>query len=336
MGSSCSICKLNLETCSKRRSQKHLSITLNVTDRCNDKCNFCWHRKIKNKNKDMTEKNIDNMLNILLKQFPDYDISFIFMGGEPTLNLSIIQYAMKSLIEKKGKCHGTLVTNGSGDIKDIINIINLYQNLKVIVSLPNTHTSRDVTQNIDKYIELQNKFNINFSLVITENDIQQGIYDNILYWKNKGIINLSLIHQFDMFNVKIKTNNYETLLFNELMKLKNLLDDSFMITNFYPSIKRQFANLNLIKIAYFSNEQFYMSNKSKFFQNDSIGDTVNGIDMNKYVENLNKLPCFLCELKNSCNYDVGLFFKNNQSIKNESFCIPMMVFLKIKEIYNDK
>ena len=132
----------------------------------------------------MTEKNIDNMLNILLKQFPDYDISFIFMGGEPTLNLSIIQYAMKSLIEKKGKCHGTLVTNGSGDIKDIINIINLYQNLKVIVSLPNTHTSRDVTQNIDKYIELQNKFNINFSLVITENDIQQGIYDNILYWKN--------------------------------------------------------------------------------------------------------------------------------------------------------
>lgn len=327
----CNTCNANKNTCSKRRSQKHLSITLNITDRCNDNCSFCWHKDNLYKDRDMNKKDIDKMFDILLRQFPDYDFSLIFIGGEPTLNTSIISYSMDKLIELKEKYHGTIITNGFKNINQVKNIVKKYQNLKIVVSLPSDYTQRD---NVDEYIYMQNDINILFSLVITEEDLKKNLYDKILYWKNKGVQRLYLIHKFDMNNIEYE-NNYENILFNKIFKLNELIDNNFIITNFYPIEKIKYLNNNLINISYFSDNNFYISNKSKFFNNSSIGNAVDGIDMKKYYNLLEKIPCFCCELKEICSYDPGLFFKDNKVFYNNNFCTLMKIFIKIKEAYNE-
>lgn len=330
--STCDYCLSDKDLCSKRRSEKHLSVTLHVTDRCNDICEYCWHKdKNEFKNRDMNEEDVDLMFNTLIEQFPEYDISLMFLGGEPTLNPNIIDYSLNKLRDLKSKYYGTIITNGVDISKEFIDLLSVHKNLKINVSLPNKNTSSYNIRlnNIDNYILMQNKYKIHYTLVITEHDIENGIYNNILYWKNRGIKDISLLFEFNSFETIKNQKEYKIKLQEELLKIKDLQDHKFIIKNFQSGLKKEYITDKLYKLAYFSDRKFYMNSKSKFFNNNSIGNINDGIDMDEYFHILKSICCYGCKYNSLCNYDIGLFLKDNKQIINNSFCLPKKILMEM-------
>lgn len=107
------------------------TIRINVSNDCNLNCKYCYadggnYRKEIGL---MDDKTADDVVRFIKKYFPDVDTIFFF-GGEPLLNIKIIEFICEQLREK----HFKLITNGFFINDIIIEVIKKY-NIKIGVSI---------------------------------------------------------------------------------------------------------------------------------------------------------------------------------------------------------
>lgn len=120
-----------------------LNTVIEVTRKCNLQCEHCLRGCAQNK--DMSKEIIDKFFNALRKNDVD-SINITFTGGEPTLNLPIVNYTIEKL--KQGNVslnYFYIATNGraNNDIEFIKACIELY-NLADYKELSRVEVSSDV------------------------------------------------------------------------------------------------------------------------------------------------------------------------------------------------
>lgn len=93
------------------------SLILAVTERCNMRCPHCLRGEARSA--DMTKEVVDTVLNQV-----SYISSLVFTGGEPTLNLPIIEYTFDEIRRRRiGLGHFWLATNGLENSLELANIL---------------------------------------------------------------------------------------------------------------------------------------------------------------------------------------------------------------------
>jgi MoaA/NifB/PqqE/SkfB family radical SAM enzyme len=97
------------------------NLMLEVTRKCNMKCNHCLRGKAQDV--DMSKEIIDNVL----EQIKDIEI-VTFTGGEPTMNMDVIEYFTKSVINETYMLQGFwMATNAKEYSPRLVNtLLDLY------------------------------------------------------------------------------------------------------------------------------------------------------------------------------------------------------------------
>lgn len=123
----------NIEEEIKRKGRYIKRITLHVSNDCNLRCRYCYAgggnyqlpRKLMNK------EMASSFLSFCLKSFDEID-GIVFFGGEPLMNLDVIEYVCKEFVSsyKKGIISYipkfSLITNGTILNDNVIRIIQQY------------------------------------------------------------------------------------------------------------------------------------------------------------------------------------------------------------------
>jgi radical SAM protein with 4Fe4S-binding SPASM domain len=146
-----------------------LTITINITDKCNFNCDFCYY-PFKNKNRIIKYNTINKILKYINKNYI-YEVDIL--GGEP-LHDDVIkktEYLIKRLISNRIVKKIYVNTNGANLNK--LNNLNLLRDEKIMlsVSLQSNNTNinnkickTDKTLQIKKNIGLLNKNNIKYTI----------------------------------------------------------------------------------------------------------------------------------------------------------------------------
>lgn len=310
--SPCSKCYADPLTCAhdsifNSNVRNFLIVTLNITDRCNDSCEHCWHKVTLNtlgeSRKDMEKEDIDALWNYLdNSMYSKYSIIYSMIGGEPLLRPDIIDYAMQKAIDSRGKCSTRIYTNGVTGLDEIEFLKMKHRNIKLQVSLP-VHSRPELLsirkKNIERYIKLQNRINIVFSLAITEGNINDVI-DIIDECKSKGIQEMSL--NYDLRNIPISDSNitYGKLL-NIFRHCRDITDENFCVVELdagEPETIMAPFNPNNFIVEYDSTRNFYLTH---FTKSTSIGNVNDGIDVTNLRKIFSTSPCIGCEHMKICN-----------------------------------
>lgn len=138
------------------------SIYIIMTNSCNLACDYCFTKENLSKGH-MTFKVANNLINRMKEYLVDYtdDLTVTFYGGEPLLNLDLIQYVMDSLNEYTN-IKFQIVTNGTLVTPESAEKLAKY-NIQVGVSL-------------DGYAELHDAHRKYVNGNGTYSDAQQGIH----------------------------------------------------------------------------------------------------------------------------------------------------------------
>jgi len=152
------------------------TFNLYLTDRCNFNCTYCYQDR---SNKDITTDLIDKLASLVCEG----DEVWLF-GGEPTLVVDLIEYAVLKFADKKVGLY--LFTNGSILTSNIENLVRTH-NVKVQVSFDSAcehllyptagKTADDILKNISTYQRCSSRLQTN--TVITPQTIN-GLHDTIV------------------------------------------------------------------------------------------------------------------------------------------------------------
>lgn len=116
-------------------------LTINISNVCNLKCKYCYANKgcYNSKEGIMTKETAKVALDVFYKKYSTIKTIMLF-GGEPTLNLEIIEFICKYIHEKKDKGDINelpvigMVTNGTIVNDKLIELINVYD-IQITVSI---------------------------------------------------------------------------------------------------------------------------------------------------------------------------------------------------------
>lgn len=314
----CESCECDNITCPKNKNKKILYITLNITDKCLNNCDYCWHKKherVMMYRTDITKLNIDNLINLIKKKYKKYNIVFLFMGGEPTLKSDIINYAIDELRKIKNNYFLEIYTHINTNLIDFEYLLNKYSNIKSYISLDNKNLD---SIDLSFYKKYQTNKKFIYSLVITEYNYF-NIEKILMFYYNNGINNINLLFDINGFSFD------EKILEKELIKIKN--SNKINILNFNTrNSKPLYKN---IFVDFFSNEKFYLSH---FSETEGVGDIDQGIDENKISKI--ELECKKCEYNNICQINKSIFLdKKLNLVIDEKVCKPYKILYRIKRGY---
>lgn len=316
----CKKCKCDNITCSKNKNKRIIFIMLNITDRCFNNCDYCWHKKhnrISIYKKDMTKSNIDNLINFIKSKYINSNIIFGFMGGEPTLNTNIIFYAIDELKKIKNNYFIELYTHLNTNLNDFEKILLKYSNIKTYISLENK-----IIDNIDLsfYKKYQNKKYFIYNIVVNK-DNYFNLEEILMYYYNNGL--------YSDFNILFDMSGFnfdKEILKKELINIYN--NKYLKILNFKNNDPNSYKDkFNNFYVDYFSDEKFYLThfNKSK-----SVGDVFTNINEN-IILNLD-LKCENCKYNNICQLNKLYFLDENLCFHiNKNICEPYKILYQIKE-----
>jgi radical SAM protein with 4Fe4S-binding SPASM domain len=114
------------------------TIVLPIAATCNLACPYCFAQSENGFNyENFTEKDVDSIVTFLIdKNKNSNEISIVFFGGEPLLNLNIIKYTITLFKEKyhKYNVHYSITSNGTIFNDEIIQIFK-DNNFAVLISL---------------------------------------------------------------------------------------------------------------------------------------------------------------------------------------------------------
>ena len=192
-----------------------LNLDVYITNKCNFKCNYCYMNK---NNDDMSLLNAIKSVNFIKRC--DLQVIPCLLGGEPLLNIKILNFLIDQYNKLKNVKHITITTNGSIDIKKV----SINNKVKFIFSYH--------YQYFDKF---KNQFlnNINYCI---NNKIPYLI--SIQY---KDDINFNSLINYNLYVNPISNTKTNSKQYDNLMSLYQIKNGS----NVYQLNERQIIQLKL-------------------------------------------------------------------------------------------
>lgn len=330
----CFYCNCDVLTCSKdsiiNPCRKFLILTLKLTDRCNESCRHCYCKDgFSRVDRDMTVDDVSALFDYADREFGDYNIVLSFLGGEPTLKLDVIDFAMAELMRRRGRNFGRIYTNGLGNVKELVALLMKHRNIKIQVALPH-HSSKHYNErlaNLRYYIKMQNNRGVEFSLVAERNDIGD-LYEIVRFWKAQGVRNLYI--NFDIRDVDVSPRE---VFAKEIYRFYdhatwNLVDANFKILNL-NTLGERFEEVPVEKpdtyiIDYFPDRRFYPVHH---VETPPVGDTTNGVNLSVLTDIYTRIPCRSCVNSAICGtaFKPVLVRRGGYMKPYPAYCIPIMV-----------
>lgn len=334
--SHCDYCKNNKYTCSKNKNGDGIiSITLTGTEKCNKRCAYCWHFERLGDQEplaDMDKSHVDDLLDMLDWQFPGHHIKYMALGGEPTMNLPLIDYLMEQTLKRRGTVHCFIITNGKAYVDEMMVLLRKYENIRVQVSLPETR--EEITDSVKRYIKLQNAADIRWSYVVCENELDD-LKDNLIYFKKLGIRRVFLNYEFQQSHEwKIQDKEKYRRIMNEVYDyyLAELKDFNFELDNLSQmemtpdqilnssGMPSHFKNYGF---EYFADKNFYATH---FVNSRAIGNTNVGLNIPLHDRIADDKWCRSCKYTKMCTLHRSLFVQPDLKYKvNPEACFPYIV-----------
>ena len=167
--------------------QERLDITVAVTTRCNARCFYCYENGIKSE--DMSVHTAEKLIKFLQQDLKIKKIHINWFGGEPLLNVEIIQYLVNRLNEIGIPFDSMLITNGMLLSETDMNVMKNNWNLKTVQitldGLEETYNKiknykysyknpfQVILSNIQKLLDV--KINVSIRINISKNNYEESI-----------------------------------------------------------------------------------------------------------------------------------------------------------------
>jgi len=207
-------------------SNAYFKFFFDITTKCNLHCSYCFARKIKNWNKEISLENFNYMLNIF-KKIKDKS-NIILFGGEPLLH-SKIDYILNEL----SKLHHQIIILSNGLLD-----LNLYKKAlkyNFILSFTFHSNLKKFTKNINNLLKFKDQIVIN---ILLENKFHKSLYNfaiknNIkyiftqIYDDNEKFINPLLYKKKEYSYIK----NHDILLFQDKINYIDLIENHLNLKN---------------------------------------------------------------------------------------------------------
>lgn len=204
-----------------------IKLTLNISNSCNLACKYCYANRgeYSHSHKNMDKDTLQRAIDIFTSKY-DVIENVMFFGGEPTLNLDILEFGCEYIYRKYEKneisnCPNLgMVTNGTNVSQRLIDIINKYK-LQITVSLDGcqevndkmrvyadgTGTFEDIVSNIKI---LQEKCGQPTTIEATYNKMhiknQKTVLDIVKYCKD--VLHVPMVHVAPVSDIKGGAKEY--------------------------------------------------------------------------------------------------------------------------------
>lgn len=305
-------------------------LTINVTDKCNLKCKYCYEQ-IENPcscGNNMSLETIDHIFKVILSKYNRIN-NIQFFGGEALLNLNAIEYICEKLE-------------------------HLYNN-NFILSKPALGIVSNGTTLSDKAVSVLKKYNIAITVSF---DGFPNINDKLRVFKNDKGTSEIIINNLRKLRYDYKIPiNFEVTYTGEHIK------DNIKFIDIIKYLKKEFDlnSIHITPVLADKKDSFYLTDISEF--EDSIDDLLNDSEIKIYTNKLNRMlfslskkVCspFLCnaginQLAVSTNGDIYPCFMivgvnkykmgnvyNDNTLKEDQFESMSDLLLKNKKCNNDK
>lgn len=216
----------------RKRFNKIKLCTLLTTTGCNAQCYYCYEKGMKVEF--MTKEVVDNLINFFLKDKVEQPLNLKWFGGEPLLNIEIINYMCQQLKKNNISYYSTFLSNGY------------------------------LIKNLSKQ-DLQ-KWNVkSFQITI---DGYQETYNKIKNYKNKDDINpfSTIINNIDfLLQNKIQTRIRMNLDYNNVEEQKKVVD--FLKSKFSNSSYFSLYSSPIYDLINFNSMNNNKEDRKKIFEN---------------------------------------------------------------------
>ncbi len=303
--------------------KKHFYVTLITNKNCNFNCTYCYE-KDKFENLDLNEEKISKIINFLKEKFKNYELTFTFIGGEPTLSNKLNLLVQE--IEKNFKnSNYILITNGSS-LKNILKIFPDLEKMKDRVHIQISYDGKAIHDK-DRIIKKGNKIIQTSDFVLKTLDELIKITNNISLKSTLNIKYLPLVPEVikEFRELSLKYNKIFLYAVSEVKTLIHYLSEQeikeLVKENFPNILKEEKINLEI-----FNRPLTQWLNKLNFKTPGAFCTA--SIDSITISPNLDILYCHRCEYydKNS-----ELIYGN---IKNfDNFLKNEKIFLNNKDNY---
>ncbi len=168
-----------------------------LTERCNLTCSYCFLSEALNNNGKLTNMDIDtarkaiDLFSSLVKENSVENPEIILYGGEPLINLEVVEFVLYYASEKIQNCKFSLNTNGTIIQPKIANLLKKYQ-VEVGISIDgpeNIHDklrkSRNGSGTFDKAIRgfnILKKHDVNVGISCTISEENVDFLPDIIRW----------------------------------------------------------------------------------------------------------------------------------------------------------
>ncbi|MBC7195515.1 MAG: SPASM domain-containing protein, partial [Caldisericia bacterium] len=338
------------------------SITLQLTNRCNLKCKYCYYSKnLIIKYEDMTFEIIKKTINLFVEPNENKEINITFFGGEPLLKYNLIKETIEYIEKyiKNKKIHYFISTNGTLFNNEIYKYLS-EKNVSIQISIdgikekhdrmrlfPSNIGSYDIIFNNISKIKNINKSSVNLKARVTlfkNNTNIKEIFDHLC---DIGFKKISFAPvTYDDESIKLSKDewkeiikSYKRIINDENYKkyLNLFIRQLLAIHNHILSIFPCGAGKNLIAIS--PNGDIYPCHRFINIKEFIISNVYDGIDNEKrneflklgYIEN--KVNCKNCWIKylcaGGCYYDAYFYNKKINSSPPDEICYFYKQFAKI-------
>lgn len=324
---------------------RNTTIILRTTNNCNLNCKYCYAKNEEFAYGDSDtkfKKNIYNLINYIekLRLYKDKKINVILHGGEPLLiKASTYEEFFKALQEKNIPVNLSVQTNGTLINKSTLEILKKYD-VHIGISLDGSdetqnsnrlyHNGKNSFKEVMKTINLLNKENIRFGVIITISKSNIGREAELYNFIAKNQLNCSIRPAFPVKQVEnnknIMTNDEY---FNFFIRLFDIWynDERFQVSikqiaEFYDEFVKLFNNLkyrpsctncencfgNFVSLDVDGNlytcnrtynvEQFYLGNINR----ENIKTIIKKVEKlkNDRINYIKQSKCNKCELYKTC------------------------------------
>lgn len=312
-------------------------IDIYITDSCNMKCNYCYHRNYGLHS--IESKKIKKAIDYAFK-LNCYSISFL--GGEPLTEKEKLMDAIKYIRKKSKEIKIFVYTNGIL-IKDFIDFFNT-NNVNVFLSLDgdfktfssNRHFLKSKLESRKLYKDIlksgKKLKNVYILMYINNSSLLlDNLVNNIKYFCRKGFYNFGIeferychwsIKDLKKLNRQFKKLQIFTSKSNKKINILNINDAKERLSKVSKRIRWWGGCDKLILGAdgkYYACEKIF-SFPQNLRKKAEIGDIKNGIDFNKRDKLYNEAVKFITEkIPDSYLYyycPMGIYFANKWSNQN--------------------
>lgn len=199
----------------KNKYEKINSYILFTTNECNANCPYCYEIIKKGK---MTPKIADKIIDFIEEKHSK-TIKLQWFGGEPLMNMDIMDYICNSLNEKGINFYSTIISNALKFTPDIIEkSVNLWKISKLQVTLDGTEDTYNKTKNYDIEGNAFNTVIENIQNILEKSQIQIVLRINV---SNENIDEIPLLIDYISDKFKDYIGNRITIDIHEIFQTGN-------------------------------------------------------------------------------------------------------------------